>query len=188
MTNASSSLPRSWNCSALMTLAERGLLREQRRDRNHEGQRRQHLAADEQDPVDRREPVRLERHHPVDRRRTSSSARRAAARRGSGTRGGAPAPGSASRPAPPTSGSGTRSISRPDGEVDRRADEEERHVQIELLVLQDRIVRDHARAAPTRTDDVRPNSSGTNSSDRAAAAYASPTRESGGCTAPHARR
>ena len=118
---------------------------------DHEGERREHLADHEQHAVDRREPVRLERHHPVDRRERDGEADQqqpAAAQA-------LAAPRDASR------SSRRASCSRdhlrqevrehdPDGEVERGARQEERHVQVGRLLLQERVGGDGVRAAPSR--------------------------------------
>ena len=121
--------------------------RQQHDDGDREGHRRQALPAHEQDAVDRREPVRVDRHHPVDRHEEDRQGveDQAAAAQPLHPHG-APAvvPGVLLQ-RPRRQHVGQR---RPDRKVDGRADVEERHVQVRLLELEDRVVFDHLRPRP----------------------------------------
>ena len=114
---------------------------------DQERQRREPLPAQDQHAVDGREPVRLERHHPVERRERDREAVReepAAAEHLHAARElliGRPV--LFERP-------GVEEVRQrvPDEEVDRGAGEEERRVEIQVLVLQHFVVRDEIGVRP----------------------------------------
>jgi hypothetical protein len=136
---------------------------EQHHHRQRERHRRQALAAEHQDAVDRRVPVRVERHQPVDRREEQGDAveqQSAAAQPLHPDREPFIAGRGVLLPRPP--GDQVRK-GGPQHEVDGGAHVEERDVQVRRPVLQDLVVGDQLRTRP-RVELSTPNATGRNAS------------------------